>query len=198
GLVVIAGIVGVPWQDIARDPTNLSLGFKTAAELDQPVSGGGNGWDYILGDPDNYVPPKDPHMIASVLPRAGLPGPTSAPNADPIHGHEYTIAQNDDLQYACTFDLPAPRDCTQAGANGCDCYLSSNDNPLCDPTTGTLQVRAKAYPGQREISLLKSVGAQGVVASICPSQIGDATKADYAYRPAVTALIGRVKSRLKL
>ncbi len=58
GLVVIAGIVGVPWQDIARDPTNLSLGFKTATELDQPLGNGGNGWDYILGDPDNYVPPK--------------------------------------------------------------------------------------------------------------------------------------------
>ena len=198
GLVVIAGIVGVPWQAIARDPTNLSLGFKTAAELDQPVTGGGNGWDYILGDPSNHVPPNDPHMIASVAPRAGLPGPTSAPNADPIHGHEYTIAQNDDLQYACAFDLPAPRDCAQPGVTGCDCGLPGNDNPLCDPTTDTLQVRAKAYPGQREVSLLKSVGAQGVVASICPSQISDATRADYAYRPAVTALIGRVKSRLKL
>jgi hypothetical protein len=196
GLVVIAGIVGVPWQDIARDPTNLSLGFKTAAELDQPLANGGNGWDYILGDPANYISPNDPHMISSVTPRTGLHGPGSPPDSDPIHGHEYTIAGNDDLQYACVFDLPASRDCLQPN-NGCDCF-PGNDNPLCDPANDTMQVRAKAYPGTREIGLLKSVGSQGVVASICPSQIGDNTRVDYAYRPAVSALIGRVKSRLKL
>ncbi|MEO5730608.1 MAG: hypothetical protein ABI134_03955, partial [Byssovorax sp.] len=88
------------------------------------------------------------------------------------------------------------RDCLTE-ANACDCF-PGNDNPLCDPANDTQQVRAKAYPGQRELSLLKSVGPQGVVASICPSQIGDATRADYAYRPAVTGLIERVKSRLKL
>ena len=196
GLVVIAGIVGVPWQDIARDPTNLSLGFKTAAELDQPLGNGGNGWDYILGNPDNYVPPGDPHMVSSVAPRSGLHGPSSPDNADPIHGHEYTIAGNDDLQYACVFDLPAPRDCLVSN-DGCDC-AAGNDNPLCDPAIDTTQIRAKAYPGTRELGLLKSVGTQGVVASICPSQFSDNTQVDYAYRPAVSALIGRVKSRLKL
>jgi hypothetical protein len=36
------------------------------------------------------------------------------------------------------------------------------------------------------------------VASICPSQISDATRVDYAYRPAVASLISRVKGRLKL
>jgi hypothetical protein len=196
GLVVIAGIVGVPWQDIARDPGNLTLGFKSAEELALPVAGAASTWDVILGNPANYVPPTDQHMVASIQPRPGLPGPNSAPGADPINGHEYTIA-NDDLQYACVFDLPTPRDCSSMGVNGCDCN-ASNDNPLCDPANKTMQVRAKAYPGQREISVLKSVGTQGVVASICPSQLTDATKADYAYRPAVAALIARVKGRLKL
>jgi hypothetical protein len=83
------------------------------------------------------------------------------------------------------------------GVNGCDCNAGT-DNPVCDPTNKTMQVRAKAYPGQRELSVLKGVGTQGVVASICPTQLADATKADYAYRPAVAALVARVKGRLKL
>ena len=33
GLVFIAGIVGVPWQDIARDATDLTKGFKNSDEL---------------------------------------------------------------------------------------------------------------------------------------------------------------------
>lgn len=82
--------------------------------------------------------------------------------------------------------------------SACDCSNPANDSPLCDPSNKTTQVRAKAYPGQRELSLLKSVGPQGVVASICPSQVDDPTRVDYAYRPAVAALIGRVKGRLKL
>ena len=196
GLVVIAGIVGVPWQDIARDPADLTHGFKSAEELAQPVAGAANAWDIILGNPANFVPPTDQHMVASVTPRPGLPGPASAPNADPINGHEYTIAGND-LQYACVFTLPQPRDCAVMGVNGCDC-IASSDNPLCDPATPTMQVRAKAYPGQRELSVLKGVGSQGVVASICPSQTSDASRADYAYRPAVAALLQRVKGRLKL
>ncbi|MEP7122813.1 MAG: hypothetical protein ABJE95_17945 [Byssovorax sp.] len=196
GLVVMAGIVGVPWQDIARDPADLSQGFKSAEELALPVAGAASAWDIILGNPANHVPPTDQHMVASILPRPGLPGPASAPNADPINGHEYTIANND-LQYACVFNLAQPRDCSAPGVNGCDCFAAS-DNPLCDPASPTTQIRAKAYPGQRELSVLKGAGTQGVVASICPSQTLDATRADYAYRPAVAALLGRVKSRLKL
>ena len=196
GLVVIAGVVGVPWQDIARNPADLSQGYKSAEELAQPVNGGGDSWSVILGDPATYLAPTDPHMIESIQPRPGLPGPNSAPTADPINGHEYTIANND-LQYACIFNLPQPRDCAVMGVNGCDCNAGT-DNPLCDPTNKTLQVRAKAYPAQRELSMLKSVGTQGVVASICPVQVLDATKPDYAYRPAVAALVARVKGRLKL
>jgi len=196
GLVIIAGIVGVPWQDIARDPADLSHGFKSAAELAQPVAGAASAWDIILGNPANNVPPTDQHMVASIQPRVGLPGPMSAPGADPISGHEYTI-QNNDLQYACVFNLAQPRDCSVMAVNGCDCNAGT-DNPLCDPANKTMQVRAKAYPGQRELAVLKGVGAQGVVASICPAQTTDATKADYAYRPAVAALLTQVKGRLKL
>ena len=30
GLVVLGGIVGVPWQDLARDPNDLKTGYKVA------------------------------------------------------------------------------------------------------------------------------------------------------------------------
>ncbi len=198
GLVFIAGIAGVPWQNIARDPADLTKGFKNSTELEakDPKNSNLTTWDVILGDPANYVSPTDPHMIESVKPRDTLSPPSSPDNADPINGHEYTIAKNDDLQYACVFDLPAPRDCAAMGVNGCDCGTSGNDNPLCDATTDTLQVRAKAYPGTRVLSMLRSVQDQGIVASVCPKQLDDKTKADYGYRPAIGAIIDRLKSAL--
>lgn len=193
GLVVLAGLVGVPWQSIARDPSDLGQGYKNAAEL-----AAGGVWNAILGDPANHMNAGDAHMVESIDPRATLPPPGSAPNADPIHGHEYTIAQRNDLQYACVFDLPAPRDCSNPGVNGCDCSDPNNDNPLCevDPMTGqrTLQTRAKAYPSLRQLDVLKNVS--GVVASVCPAQISNPAQGDFGYRPAVKSLIERVQTRL--
>ena len=66
GLVLLSGVVGVPWQDIARrtadgtpDPiAGLDArgeavgGFMNAAELLSK-----NVWDLILGDPASYVNP---------------------------------------------------------------------------------------------------------------------------------------------
>jgi hypothetical protein len=190
GLVFLSGIVGVPWQDIARDPADLTKGFRNSEELRVVDANGKTTWDVILGDPANHVSPTDPHMIESVTPRPGIPGPTSAPGTDPINGHDRTTA-GDDLQYACIFALPAPRDCSAPGANGCDCNAGSDD-PLCDPTTPTTQVRAKAYPASRELATLKSVDSQGLVASICPVQLNDATREDYGYRQALRGILDRL------
>jgi hypothetical protein len=204
GLVVLSGIVGVPWQDIARNPSDLSQGFKSADEL-AAAQNGVTGWDVILGDPAGYVPPKDPLMIESVDPRVGenpvlhdpLVSPGS-PGSNAINGREYSIPKRDDLQYACVFPILAPRDCSQPGVQACDCSDPQNDSPLCDPNNKTSQIAAKAYPSARQLAVLKGLGAQGVVSSICPSQQSDPAKADYAYRPAVRALIERVQARLKL
>ncbi len=207
-LVFIAGIVGVPWQLIARADVNGNPdllagadaegnkigGFQNYDELKLKGKDGTTGWEKILGDPANYVKPTDPHMIESSQPRMGLPPPTSAVDADPINGHEYTNA-NSDLQYACVFDLPASRDCT-VNANGCDCSVPGNDNPLCDPAVKTTQLRAKGYPGTRELAMLYSVGANGIVGSVCPAQLKDKTKSDYGYRPAIGAIIDRLKTAL--
>jgi hypothetical protein len=201
-LIILAGIVGVSWQDIARD---LSQGFKNAAALAEPLPGGGTTWDVILGDPSGHVPPEDPLMIESTAPRSGvnpIPGDPTAPpgsRSNPINGSEWTIAAANDLQYACIFPPAAPRSCD--GGITCDCEDPRNDSPLCsvDPTTGmnTLQVYAKAYPGLRQLSLLESLGEQGVTASTGARQTLDGTSADFAYRPAIRALIAQLGPRLQ-
>jgi hypothetical protein len=201
--ILVTGIVGVPWQDIARDKTDISKGFKDAAELAVPFSGGAvSTWDVIVGDPGNYVAPLDPLMVSTYAKRTGtnpITGDTlvdaSMPNANPINGHEYTIPQ-DDLQYACIFPLlpGTSRDCTNTNLTACDCTVKTNDNPLCqkDPNnmnSPTLQVRAKAYPGIRPLQVLKSLGDQAIVGSICPAQVTDPAQRSFGYRPVVRSVV---------
>ena len=216
-LVFMAGIVGVPWQDIARDREDLTKGFKNAEELQERLPGGFTTWDLILGDPAAGILPKDPLMIESIDPRVGtnpLTGEPTAPPGSPngqnsVNGHEWTISDRGDLQYACAFAIPE-RDCN-AEASSCDCrkiggIVESPDNPLCEPNPAdggdpTLQVRAKAYPGLRELGVLKGAKEQGIVASVCPKHLdmgnGGEVPADYGYRPAVGAIVDRLKSKLR-
>jgi hypothetical protein len=58
-------------------------------------------------------------------------------------------------------------------------------------------VRAKAYPGLRHLEVLKGLGDQGIVASVCPAQSNDPSSTDYGYRPAIGALVDRLKEALK-
>jgi hypothetical protein len=227
GLVFLAGIVGVPWQDISRSPGSLSGGLKTADELSTPLKDINPAidpayadlttWDIILGDPDGDpttytapTPPADPLMVESVDPRSGtnpftgaaIAPPGSPVGTNPINGHEYTIGSRDDLQYACIFDLPTARNCGPGSTEvSCDCSSSTNDNPLCDANpddngSPTLQTRAKAYPGLRELQVLKGLGGQGIVGSVCPAQVSDDTLPDFGYRPAIGAIIERLKIAL--
>jgi hypothetical protein len=202
GDVFLAGLVGVPWQDIARDPAAPALGFKGPDELlSSWVEGYSSTWEIILGDPAAGQPPGDPHMIESVVPRSGdnpITGDEITPPGDPlnaINGSERSIPGQNDLQYACIFPLwpGSERDCSDPTVMACDCD-AGNDSPLCAPNPGdnderTLQVRAKAYPGLRELSVIQGLGSQGVVGSVCPVQIDDPAAEDFGYRPAVTALI---------
>ncbi len=145
GLVFMAGIVGVPWQDIARTngggipDLNAGLdangkpigGFKSGSELAKALpSLGYSGWDLILGDFEHYGAPKDPLMHESFLARTGNNPITGDPLAgqalvNKINGNEWTIPKHDDLQYACIFPLVKvgadgsitadKRDCTMPG-----------------------------------------------------------------------------------
>jgi hypothetical protein len=221
GLVVLASIQGVPWQDIARqnsagvpdleqglDAAGHAVGaFQSAAELES-----GGVWNVILGDPSGYYAsaadrPDDPLMIASVDPRSGsnpvTDDPLAPPGADtmanPINGHEYSIPLRNDLQYACIFPLAAPRDCSSPEAVTCDCVEAANNSPLCqDPSGnyGTIQYRAKAYPGLRQLELVRALESRGVVGSICPAQTGAPSAVDFGYAPTVRSLLEAMQSRL--
>ena len=159
-------------------------------------------------------------MIESPTPRSGANpitmDPIVAPNAvsptaSPINGHEQNVPQLDDLQYACTFKLGAAKPCADNDP-ACDCSGTSNpahpttdlsqvttaNSPLCQPIAGgaatNLQNYAKAYPGARELQVLKDFKDNAIVASICP-KVTDAATSDpnYGYNPAVGAIIERLK-----
>jgi hypothetical protein len=220
-LVFLAGIVGVPWQDIADDAslTGAGLNYLTATELATK-----DRWSALLGDPTASppVPPSDPFMIETTDPRMGTntiaqpPVSTSPPNstnphANVINGHEYNnSAALSDLQYACTFPLATPKTCT-AGNLACDCSPDKSttpnatvtlaNSPLCQGGANiNTQTSAKAYPGSRELQVLKDLGKNAIVASICPKVVqatGDrASDPNYGYNPAVGAIIGRLKEAL--
>jgi hypothetical protein len=126
--------------------------------------------------------------------------PTASYFADPVNGHEYTpdLSLRDDLQYACIFPLPEPRDCSTTSGY-CDCTSAPANNPLCQSPQGaygTTQYAAKAYPGLRHLQLLKAMASQGIVAPICPAQIGDAARSDFGFRPAIGAVLERIRARL--
>ncbi|MFO0618366.1 MAG: hypothetical protein U0414_37580 [Polyangiaceae bacterium] len=189
-LVFVAGIVGVPWQAVAKKDgsgnPDLSLGFQPFGELDQ------NGFftEYV-GDPDKYVEPTNPIMVETYENRGVA---ASEPN-----GGDRTInmAAPDDLQYACIFPLEMPVD------PGPDCGTkSAPDSPLCDPAKHSKQINAKAYPGTRELAVLHGLGVQGIPASICPANINNPTLGNgdpdpsFGYRPAIKTIVDRLKEAL--
>ncbi|HET7538966.1 MAG TPA: hypothetical protein VFK05_03815 [Polyangiaceae bacterium] len=223
-LVFLAGIVGVPWQDIAtpaslQDPKALT--YMTAKELVENQR-----WNVLLGDPhpkDGSAPkpPTDPFMIESPTPRSGSnpivnvaisPANSTNPKANVINGHEQNIPALDDLQYACIFPLQKSKQCMEGDA-ACDCSpakggsldkVTAANSPLCQGANGAIsatQVSAKAYPGARELQVLKDFGDNAIVASICPkvtTTTGDpAADPNYGYNPAVGAIIERLKDALK-
>jgi hypothetical protein len=126
-------------------------------------------WVKILGkDPDNYdLSGIDPHMIQSSTPRDGLTGatlPLGNNGDDPVNGREWSTQKND-LEYACTFPLPAPKVCPVNDAS-CDCTPAQTGNPPLCSAPGT-QIRGKAYPTVRELRVVRGLGDRGVVGSIC-------------------------------
>ena len=186
-LVFFAVVGGVPNKLLHFDPTDPEKSRITNDD-----------WNAILGrDPVNYnYDGLDPHMIESKEPRPGLPPPSAARGdngGDPVHGREWDTV-GDDLQFACTFDLPTPRTCT-AQDPSCQCADTKNP-PLCGVATGQ-QVKAKAYPTVREFMVVRAVGDQGVISSLCPITLaGDKQGPTYGYNPAVKSIIDRLKNAL--
>jgi hypothetical protein len=217
GLIFLAGIVGVPWQDIADTDSLKGPGLRYLTEAEMESAGK---WAQILGNPnaDSHDPPvlpTDPLMVETPDERMGanpvtgdalVPSSSMNPKANPINGHEQANMGNRDLQYACIFPLGKPLLCDQAAFDadkGCDCFMGDlpYNRPLCQPPGGgaatITQNFAKAYPGTRHLQVLKEFKDNSIVASICPKISDDKTKADYGYNPAVKAIIDRLKEALK-
>ncbi|MBK8258981.1 MAG: hypothetical protein IPK82_40765 [Polyangiaceae bacterium] len=200
-MVVVTAIAGVPWQDIANDPTDLTKGFKSSDELEFADKSGKTGWDIILGEPAKGIPPADPLMVESPDIRSGTHPITGEPIATPdtplkntINGHDFGTW--DDLNYACIFDLLEPVACSVENYQYC---RDQDTSPVYDPpyiSDPTYQVRAGARPGTRILELMKEIGYQGVVASACPAQTVDPTRADFGYRPAITAALKRLEAQI--
>jgi len=193
-MVLVASIVGVPWQAIATDP-NGAQPQVTYLKPDQYAAEGI--WGNILGDPRANLPPNDPLMRGSIAPRSGTSPRTNqslAPktSTDPFaaaNGHEYdTGVTGDDLQYACVFDLPAPVDCLLAPReSACECGAApsgsttledvqarvlAENRPVCNPPSGgpaqTTQYMAGARPAPRHLGFLKGLQSQARIGSVCP------------------------------
>jgi hypothetical protein len=146
---------------------------------------------------------------------SACPAPTGAPTAagdtcDPINGREWATSLQD-LQFACIFPLvdvttgqKTTKDCTLAKyAGACDCATGSYTagTQLCQiGATGytQTQINGKAYPSVREMVIAHSMGPQGIVSSLCPIHPIAASMTDplFGYRPAVTAIVNRLKNAL--
>ncbi|MEZ4221076.1 MAG: hypothetical protein R3B13_09105 [Polyangiaceae bacterium] len=205
GQVVLATITGVPWQLLAKPST---VSGATPLELMSPAELATSGaWSKIL--PQGQTPPGDAHMIEDYAPRPGLPGPSASYLEDPVHGHEWDIAGAfgaqqgpGELQYACNFALPATRDCAGA-TGGCDCNDAgvNGKNPLCQDSDGSyssIQRRAKAYPGVRQLEVTRQLGERGVAASICPKTLeGSVRDSGFGYNPLIVPLFARLQTSLQ-
>jgi hypothetical protein len=214
GLVYLAGIVGVPWQDIADDKSRSGEGLRylNAGELEKSGR-----WSVIVGDSSKNTPPSDPFMREATQPRTGtnpvtgdpiVPETSLDPHASPINGHEQKDSGGTDLQYACTFKLEQPEPCT-ADDEACDCHASTTgkeddgelirNRPLCQPPAGgapvATQYYGKAYPGLRPLEVLRGLGDSAIVASICPKVL-TVGQPGYGYEPAVDAIVDRLKIAL--
>lgn len=251
--VFLAGVVGVPWQDLATDPSdNASLEYMTASQLAN--ADGTNRWDWFAPPIDeDYSTAQlgDPLMIESTRPREGthpltgerIQPPDAARLANKINGHEWNTSDKD-VQFACIFSLSvqleqgknATRVCDvekECGAkadtdeykicarrmDGCSCVLSEDGaetkspldptvslTPLCQNAQGqygNTQYYAKAYPGLRELQVLRGYYEatktdNAIVGSICPKDLEYANreKSGYGYNPAVKSLVDRLKEKL--
>jgi hypothetical protein len=203
-LISVAAIVGVPWQDLAKDPADTTgIRYMTAAEL-----ASNDRWPAIVGDYAAATPPLDPFMRESINPRSGTnpitgdpiqPPSSSTATASPINGHEFDSASQNDLQYACIFPLLEPRACGPSNPS-CECTFGGSNKPLCqaaDGSYGQTQYYTKAYPGLRHLELLRRLGNQSIAASICARNVNDPAREDYAYDPAVQAIVDRMKNVIK-
>ncbi|MDP9033184.1 MAG: hypothetical protein M3O50_00110, partial [Myxococcota bacterium] len=217
--VYYAAIAGVPHQLLQAKPGDMECPAGTnAADCPQKSKLSDADWTLITGrDPEHYdFRGIDFHMLESTAERTAQGGmanaskcpSTAADNCDPINGREWATGKAD-LQFSCIFKLATPKDCTSKAFQGaCDCAAmsTSGGTSLCDKPAGatgpgghgTTQIYGKAYPSVREMIIAHALKDQGIVSSLCPIHESDNGMGDplYGYRPAVKAIIDRLKVSL--
>jgi hypothetical protein len=214
-LISISFIVGAPWEDLASTD---SLGSAKLTYLDGANLESKQRWPLLLGDPSKNLKPSDPLMIESNTPRSGtspltgralVPATSQDPTANPDNGHEQNIPDLADLEFACIFPFVTPQPCAP-GDSTCACappkdgdtsQIEAENSPICQPPSGgpveTTQYFGKAYPGARELTVARALGARAVPASICPKNATQAAAASYAYVPALESLVDRLAATLE-
>lgn len=224
--IFLAGIVGVPWQDLAVDPTAETLVFRKAVDVAEPALA--IKWSWLLGNEPLAIDPEpeDPFLREQVQPRpAGGSNPalpnvviTHDPESNAINGHEWNIARKNDLQYACTFPLTQPRDCNNLPANAgkdiatqhwvsCDCETTlgigngtdTAKNPLCQPEAGE-PYGATQYAAKAYPGIRQLQVLHGIGDRAIITSICPKTleqgTSDFGYNPAMDAIVDRLKEQL--
>jgi len=217
--VLLLGIVGVPWQDVADAASLTKPGLKLISE-DGPLSSERLG--IIYGNPTRarrcrrairfmFESPEEPHDTRNTARQPGgadrnargfeLDGSQS----NHVNGHETIDARQQ--RPAVRLHLRVARNpitCDQAALSAgkaCDCFTADSvfNRALCQPpaggAAGITQYFGKGYPALRELGVLKGIGGHGIVASICP-KTADLQSDSYGLPAAMDALAGRVANRL--
>jgi hypothetical protein len=217
-LVFFAVIGGVPNELLHFTPGNAAASALTDADWTRIVGRNPLSYDYSGIDPHMIEDYRDRTTVAYPFPVDSsatnpLSASTTAPaTPDPVSGREWVTDQEAmpdthvlrvDRQYACTFALPTPRDCTlPQNESNCDCPATAGgltpeeSPPVCN---GTTQIAAKAYPTTRELLVAQGVGQQGIVGSLCPIHASDQAGGSdplYGYRPTVSLIADHLRTAL--
>jgi hypothetical protein len=186
--IPVVPTAGVPVPGAAPAPDPIS-GWDW--QTDTLVGGAGTNTAHVLPVDREYAcifPLVDSTGVAT--PRDCSGGPT-----DPLNS------------YACDCEsLGLPAESVPAV-----CGLKNPNAPLAQGTPGpllaaapagindyTTQYFAKTYPTIRELTLANMMGNQGIISSLCPihTVATSATDPVYGYRPAVNAIVNRLKNAL--
>jgi hypothetical protein len=122
---------------------------------------------------------------------------------NPINGREQRViaSERSDLQFACIFPLAEPVACNMENQGPCECNNDefAKNSPLCDYSAGPeagVQRYEKAYPGVRQLEVLRALGDSAVTTSICPQPLPSVDiqpGPSWWYQPNMDALVERMK-----
>lgn len=221
----IGGVPHQLLQENPADPSSRQKATLSDADWTLILGKDPLNYDYTGIDP-HMVESYQPRDGVVVPTGGFVVAPSSAAEGtDPISGRDWVTDSTApmhtgllvDREYACIFKLTTPRHCDNAATtadptlqDACDCqppgtgsFTHDQVPAVCNDATPTQQDYAKAYPTFRELLLAKLLGEvpganEGVISSLCPIHTveGEAGDPLYGYRPAMSAIVDRLKRSL--